>query len=168
MITPIDKETPMSDQSDLIIATADIVAAHVSNNNVAVSDMPLLVQKVHEALAGLQRPSEEPELKKTPVVSIRASVKPDYIVCLECGRQQKTLRRHLMTAHGLTPEQYRKDYGLPATYPLTAPNYSETRRQMAKAIGLGRKREPARATRQPRSGGTRRTSGKPRKKQGEG
>jgi predicted transcriptional regulator len=100
---------------------------------------------------------------------MRASIKPDYIVCMECGRKQKTLRRHLMTAHGMTPEQYRKDYGLPDTYPLTAPNYSERRRQMAMAIGLGRKRDPAAAGagtgtgKQPRSGKGERKAGRPRK-----
>ena len=158
----------MPDQSNLITLTADIVAAHVSNNNVAISDMPQLVQRVHDALSSLGTEDEAPKAK-TPVVSMRASIKPDYIVCMECGRKQKTLRRHLMTAHGMTPEQYRKDYGLPDTYPLTAPNYSERRRQMAMAIGLGRKRDPAAAGagtgtgKQPRSGKGERKAGRPRK-----
>jgi predicted transcriptional regulator len=72
------------------------------------------------------------------VVSIRASIKPDYIVCMECGRRQKTLKRHLQTAHGMNPDQYRKDYGLPADYPMVAPEYSQRRGDMARAIGLGR------------------------------
>jgi predicted transcriptional regulator len=126
---------------DLVTLTADIVSAHVSNNNVPISDVPSLVQRVHEALASLgtaEAPAEE--AKKTPAVSPRASVKPDYLVCLECGRKHRTLKRHLMTAHNLTPPQYRADYGLPATYPMAAPNYAEMRRDMAKKIGLGRKR----------------------------
>ncbi|HEX8639842.1 MAG TPA: MucR family transcriptional regulator [Allosphingosinicella sp.] len=125
--------------TDLITLTSDIVASHVSNNRVSPSDMPDLIQRVHQALAGLSQQQAAPEEeKKTPLVSVRASVKPDYIVCMECGRKQKTLRRHLMSAHGMTPDQYRKDYGLPDAYPLTAPNYSERRREMAKSIGLGR------------------------------
>jgi predicted transcriptional regulator len=76
-------------------------------------------------------------------VSVKASVKPEYIVCMECGRKQKTLRRHLQSAHGMTADQYRKDYGLPDTYPMVAPNYSERRREMAKSIGLGRKKGQA-------------------------
>ena len=127
------------DKNELTELTADIVAAHVSNNSVAVGDIANLIQQVHAALAGLEQGAPEAQQGKSPVVSIRASIKPDYIVCMECGKKQKTLRRHLQTAHGMTPDQYRKDYGLPDTYPLTAPNYSETRRTMAKSFGLGRK-----------------------------
>ena len=130
----------MPDQDVLVTLTADIVAAHVSNNSVAISDMPQLVRRVHDALAGLSEPGGEPAApKKEPKVSVRSSVKPDALTCLECGRKQKTLRRHLNTAHGMTPEQYRSEYDLPASYPMTAPNYSERRREMAKSIGLGRK-----------------------------
>jgi predicted transcriptional regulator len=144
----------MMDQSDLITLTADIVAAHVSNNSVAVRDIGNVVQRVHEALAALAAPAAPVSQEKVPVVSARASVKPAYIVCMECGKKQKTLRRHLRTAHGLSPEEYRKDYGLPQSYPMTAPNYSEQRRNMAKSMGLGRKRAasksaPASAKRAP-------------------
>ena len=127
-------------EEDLVALTADIVSAHVANNNVAVGDVANLIQSVHGALAGLteQPAAPEPERKK-PLVSVRASIKPDYLVCMECGARQKTLKRHLATAHGMTPDQYRADYGLPASYPMTAPNYSEQRRAMAKTIGLGRK-----------------------------
>lgn len=128
------------DKQTLITLTADIVAAHVANNSVAVGDVGNLVQRVHGALEGLSAPAEEAPKEKIGIVSLRASVKPDYIICMECGKKQKTLKRHLMTAHGMTPDQYRKDYGLPASYPMTAPSYSEKRRDMAKAIGLGRKR----------------------------
>jgi predicted transcriptional regulator len=136
-------EVIMSDRSLLIEHTADIVSAHVANNTVALSDVPALVTRVYEALAGLSEPQPEPEAEgKTPVVSVRASVKPDYITCMECGRKQKTLKRHLQTAHGMSPDQYRKDYGLPASYPMVAPNYSKQRGELARQIGLGRKREP--------------------------
>ena len=130
----------MAEREQLIELTADIVAAHVSNNTVALSDVGNLVQQVHQALASLGQAAAEPEAeKKVPAVSARASVKPDYIVCMECGRKQKTLKRHLQTAHGMTPDQYRKEFGLADSYPMTAPSYSQRRQEMAKAIGLGRK-----------------------------
>ena len=138
---------------DLVTLTADIVSAHVSNNNVPISDIASLIHRVHESLASL-RSGEAPveEAKKAPAVSPRASVKPDYLVCLECGRKQRTLKRHLMTAHNLTPAQYRTDYGLPASYPMAAPNYAEMRRDMAKKIGLGRKRGAPAAAAKPANG----------------
>ena len=123
----------------LVELTADIVSAHVSNNTVAVSDVANLVQRVHEALVSLGQPTPEPQQEKTPVVSVRASIKPDYLVCMECGRKQKTLKRHLQNAHGMSPDQYRQDYGLPRDYPMVAPNYSKRRSEMAQAIGLGRR-----------------------------
>lgn len=132
----------MADNTQLIELTADIVAAHVSNNSVAVGDVANLVQRVHGALSGLGQSAEEPEeQKKVPVVSVRASVKQDYIVCMECGKKQRTLKRHLQSAHGMSPDQYRQDYGLPREYPMTAPSYSRQRQEMARSIGLGRKRQ---------------------------
>ena len=127
-------------QETLVTLTADIVAAHVSNNSVAVSDIPVLIQNVHGALAGLGRVAAEPEVKQEPAVSIRSSVKPDYIVCLEDGKKLKMLKRHLMTHYQMTPEQYRAKWNLPADYPMVAPNYAEQRRTLAKKIGLGTKR----------------------------
>ncbi|WP_380877125.1 MucR family transcriptional regulator [Sphingomonas sp. DBB INV C78] len=124
----------------LITLTADIVSAHVSNNSVAVSDLPALIQNVHNALSGLGGEVAEPEVKQEPAVSIRASVKPDYIVCLEDGKKLKMLKRHLMTHYQMTPEQYRAKWNLPADYPMVAPNYAEQRRSLAKKIGLGTKR----------------------------
>jgi predicted transcriptional regulator len=128
------------EKEDLVSLTADIVAAHAANNNIAVGDIPNLIQNVHGALARLgEAPAEpEPERKKA-LVSVRASIKPDHLVCMECGRKQKTLKRHLATAHGMIPDQYRADYGLPADYPMVSPDYSQQRRAMAHAIGLGRK-----------------------------
>jgi len=127
-------------QETLVTLTADIVAAHVSNNSVAVSDLPVLIQNVHGALTGLGRTVAEPEVKQEPAVSIRSSVKPDYIVCLEDGKKLKMLKRHLMTHYQMTPEQYRAKWNLPADYPMVAPNYAEQRRTLAKKIGLGTKR----------------------------
>lgn len=124
----------------LVTLTADIVAAHVSNNSVAVADLPLLIQNVHGALAGLGGPAPEPETKQEPAVSVRASIKPDYLVCLEDGKKLKMLKRHLMTHYQMTPEQYRAKWNLPADYPMVAPNYAEQRRSLAKKIGLGTKR----------------------------
>lgn len=127
-------------QETLVTLTADIVAAHVSNNSVAVSDLPVLIQNVHGALTGLGRAVAEPEVKQEPAVSIRSSVKPDFIVCLEDGKKLKMLKRHLMTHYQMTPEQYRAKWNLPADYPMVAPNYAEQRRTLAKKIGLGTKR----------------------------
>ena len=124
----------------LITLTADIVSAHVSNNSVAVSDLPTLIQNVHKALSGLGQTAAEPEVKLEPAVSIRSSIKPDYIVCLEDGKKVKMLKRHLMTHYQMTPEQYRAKWSLPADYPMVAPNYAEQRRSLAKKIGLGTKR----------------------------
>lgn len=124
----------------LITLTADIVAAHVSNNSVAVSDLPVLIQNVHHALTGLDTPAAAPETKQEPAVSIRASIKPDYIVCLEDGKKLKMLKRHLMTHYQMTPEDYRAKWNLPADYPMVASNYAEQRRSLAKKIGLGTSR----------------------------
>ncbi|MBB5706388.1 MucR family transcriptional regulator [Sphingopyxis panaciterrulae] len=132
----------MSDQADtnemLVTLTADIVAAHVSNNSVAISDLAMLIGNVHAALSGLGNQPVEEE-KPVPAVSIRSSIKPDYIVCLEDGKKLKMLRRHLMTHYGMTPDDYRAKWGLPADYPMVAPEYAEKRRALAKQIGLGTK-----------------------------
>lgn len=129
------------DREGLITLTADIVAADVSNNNVAISDMPGLVARVHQALEGLGRPGEQTEEKRAPAVSVRSSVKPDSITCLVCGKMQKTMKRHLTTAHDMSPAEYRAEFDLPAGYPLTAPNYSKRRQELAVKAGLGRKRK---------------------------
>lgn len=133
-------DTSSDMQETLVTLTADIVAAHVSNNSVAVSDLPLIIQNVHGALAALGSPVKEPEVPQEPAVSIRASIKPDYIVCLEDGKKLKMLKRHLMTHYQMTPDEYRAKWKLPADYPMVAPNYAEQRRSLAKKIGLGTKR----------------------------
>ncbi len=124
----------------LITLTADIVAAHVSNNSVAVNDLPQLIANVHGALAGLTGPGAAADIKLEPKVPIRSSIKPDFIVCLEDGKKLKMLKRHLMTHYQMTPDDYRAKWGLPADYPMVAPNYAEQRRNLAKKIGLGTKR----------------------------
>lgn len=131
-------------EDTLLTLTADIVAAHVSNNSVAVNDLPQLIQNVHSALTGISGSRAAPEARPEPKVSIRASIKPDYIVCLEDGKKQKMLKRHLMTNHGMTPDEYRQKWGLAADYPMVAPNYAEQRRTLAKSIGLGTKRRKSR------------------------
>jgi predicted transcriptional regulator len=128
----------------LLTLTADIVAAHVSNNSVAVNDLPNLIQNVHAALTGISQTSSAPEPKPEPKVPVRSSIKPDYIVCLEDGKRLKMLKRHLMTHYGLTPDQYRQKWGLSPDYPMVAPNYAEQRRTLAKSIGLGTKRKRTR------------------------
>ena len=136
-------ETVQSDMNEtLITLTSDIVAAHVSNNNVGVEELPTLISNVYGALAGLGHAAPEPEAAPLkPAVSLRASVKPDKIVCLDCGAELQMLKRHLMTHYQMTPEQYRQKWNLPADYPMVAPNYAEQRRSLAKKIGLGTKRK---------------------------
>jgi len=123
----------------LITLTSDIVAAHVGNNSVAVDLLPQLISNVYTSLAGLGAPAAEPEVPPTPSVPVRSSVKKDKIICLEDGMELKMLKRHLMTHHNMTPGEYRQRWGLPSDYPMVAPNYTETRRDLAKKIGLGRK-----------------------------
>ena len=133
-------ENVQPDMSEtLITLTSDIVAAHVSNNSVSVDDLPSLISNVYGALAGLGSTKVIEEEKPEPAVSVRASIKPDYIVCLEDGKKLKMLKRHLMTHYNMTPEEYRARWNLPADYPMVAPNYAEKRRELAKKIGLGRK-----------------------------
>lgn len=129
----------MTDPALLVELTADIVSAHVSNNSVAVSDLPTLIQNVHAALSSVDVYVQEPQEQLAPLVSIRASGKPDYIVCLDDGKKLKMLKRHLMTDHQMTPDQYRTKWKLPADYPMVAPNYSAQRQTLALKIGLGRK-----------------------------
>lgn len=132
-------DTVQQDMTEtLITLTSDIVAAHVSNNDVAVEDVPALITNVFGALSSLDSSQAEEETPE-PAVSIRSSVKPDYIVCLEDGKKLKMLKRYLKTNYDMTPEEYRERWNLPADYPMVAPNYAEKRRELAKKIGLGRK-----------------------------
>ncbi|MDE1915677.1 MAG: MucR family transcriptional regulator [Sphingomonadales bacterium] len=131
----------MTDETILTL-TADIVSAHVSNNTVAPVDLPRLIESVYASLAGLgkEAPVEE---KREPAVSIRSSVKPDALTCLECGTKMKMLKRHLTSDHGLTPAEYRARWSLPADYPMVAADYAARRKELAVRIGLGRKQSTA-------------------------
>lgn len=122
----------------LITLTSDIVAAHVSNNAVDVNELPSLISNVFSALNGLGGGASVAEERPEPAVSVRASVKKDHIVCLDCGKKMKMLKRHLSTEHGMTPDEYRARWELGPDYPVVAPNYAETRRKLAKQIGLGK------------------------------
>jgi predicted transcriptional regulator len=124
---------------EFLALTADIVSSHVANNTVAVSDLPTLIENVYATLSRLGG-QNEPAQKQEPAVSVRSSIKPDYIVCLEDGKKLKMLKRHLMTHYNMTPEEYRAKWNLPADYPMVAPNYAQQRRALAKKIGLGTKR----------------------------
>jgi predicted transcriptional regulator len=133
------QDLEMEMKEALITLTSDIVAAHVSNNDVDVADLPSLITNVYTALANLGEKVEVEEPKPQPAVAIRNSIKPDYIVCLEDGKKLKMLKRYLRTNYDMTPEEYRARWGLAADYPMVAPNYAEKRRELAKKIGLGRK-----------------------------
>ncbi|HEY8351602.1 MAG TPA: MucR family transcriptional regulator [Sphingomonadales bacterium] len=125
---------------EILELTADIVASYVSNNVVPVSELSNVIGQVYASLSGLGKAPAQPEAKLEPAVPIRRSVTPDYIICLEDGKKLKMLKRHLKTRYGLTPEEYRERWGLPADYPMVAPNYAIQRRDLAKKIGLGRSR----------------------------
>lgn len=121
--------------------TADVVSAYVSNNPVQAGDLPALISNVHSALKGTEsEPEPEPQEKQKPAVSIKKSVHDDYIVCLEDGKQFKSLKRHLKSKFDMTPDEYRQKWGLPADYPMVAPNYSRRRSELAKTNRLGQKR----------------------------
>lgn len=137
-------ETPSRTHEMLIELTADIVSAYVSNNPVPVGELPNLIADVHAALGRIGGAPEHPLAdKQKPAISPKRSVHDDYIVCLEDGKKFKSLKRHLMTHYGLSPDQYREKWGLEASYPMVAPNYARARSQLAKKMGLGRKRAGA-------------------------
>ena len=126
------------DRSEILTLTSEIVSAHVSNNATRGDAVPELIQSVFDKLTALAGDEPAPT-ELTPAIPIRKSITDDYIVCLEDGRKLKMLKRHLMTAYGMTPEEYRARWGLKADYPMVAPNYSKKRQELAKKIGLGRK-----------------------------
>jgi len=124
--------------SELLSLTADIVASHVSNNSVAIGDLPNLIQQVYATLAGIGQPKAEPvAVRPQPAVPVKKSITPEYLICLEDGKKLKMLKRHLKTAYDMSPEEYRARWDLPPDYPMVAPNYAEQRRDLAKKIGLG-------------------------------
>jgi len=127
------------DSSETVLRlTAQIVSAHVEHNAVQAEALPGLIEKVYQTLRGVGQTPVEPE-KPVPAVPLKQSVRPDFIICLEDGKKLKMLKRHLMTSYKMTPAQYRARWGLPADYPMVAPNYAKVRSSLAKKIGLGRK-----------------------------
>ena len=141
------EQTPAA---DLLGLTAEIVAAHVSNNPVALADLPNLIQEVYRTLSSVGTPVAKPEPERPqPAVPVKKSITPEYLICLEDGKKLKMLKRHLQTAYNMTPDQYRERWGLSSDYPMVAPNYAKHRSSLAKKIGLGTKPRgrPARASR---------------------
>ncbi len=129
----------MDDLETLVTLTADIVVAHISNNKLANSEIPQLIESVHSALLGISKgETVQAEAPKEPAVPIRSSIKPDHLVCLEDGKKLRMLKRHLMVHYGMTPDDYRTKWGLPRDYPMVAPSYAERRRELALQIGLGK------------------------------
>jgi predicted transcriptional regulator len=126
---------------------ADIASAYVSNNSVLAADLPSLLQSIYAALTKTaQGQEEEPKTELIPAVSVRKSLTPDYIVCLEDGKKFKSLKRHLRSTYDMTPEQYRAKWNLPADYPMVAPNYAKARSELARTMGLGQQRRKSKAS----------------------
>jgi len=125
-------------QTDILELTSEIVSAHASNNTIAANDLPQIIKDVFTTLQtlGTGAPAQE---RPQPAVPVKKSITPDFIICLEDGKQLKMLKRHLKTSYNMTPEEYRERWGLPADYPMVAPNYAKKRSSLAKKIGLGRK-----------------------------
>jgi predicted transcriptional regulator len=128
----------------MIEQVAEIVAAFVKRNQVPSTELPALIASVSQSLASLGQAPIAAPAPLNPAVSIRQSIRPDYLVCLACGKRSKMLKRHLSTAHGMTPDEYRTRWALPTDYPMTAPNYAAKRSELAKSIGLGRRGRPRR------------------------
>jgi predicted transcriptional regulator len=141
-----------SNSQTIVEKTSEIVAAFVSNNETTTTELPALIQAVHRALSGISVAAPEPEPRKEPAISVRRSVTPDYLVCLEDGRKFKSLKRHLRTKYDMSPEDYRAKWGLPKDYPMVAPNYAAARSALAKNMGLGKGgRQPPKAAPAPRA-----------------
>jgi len=128
----------MAENLEVIEMTADIVSAYVGNNSVTVADLPGLIQSIHKTISEIgSGVSAEPAVAQAPAVSVRKSINPDFLICLEDGRKFKSLKRHLRTKYDLSPEAYKAKWGLPKDYPMVAPNYAAARSALAKASGLG-------------------------------
>lgn len=129
------------DRVEIMHLTSDIVSSHVSNNPVATADLPALIESVYATLTGIAAAAEEPPVEELkPAVSIKKSITPDHLICLEDGKKLKMLKRHLKTAYDMSPEEYRQRWGLSPDYPMVAPNYAAKRQELARKIGLGRNR----------------------------
>jgi predicted transcriptional regulator len=129
--------TESANAGDILALTTEIVAAHVSNNTVSVGDLPHLINQVYQSLSTVGTGAAPVVERPQPAVSVKKSITPDYIVCLEDGKKLKMLKRHLKTAYNMTPEDYRERWSLAADYPMVAPNYAKQRSRLAKEIGLG-------------------------------
>jgi predicted transcriptional regulator len=129
--------TDTEQSNELLALTTEIVAAHVSNNTVTLGDLPQLINQVYRSLANIGVAPAAPMARPQPAISVKKSVQPDYIVCLEDGKKLKMLKRHLKTAYNMSPEAYRERWGLSPDYPMVAPNYARQRSHLAKEIGLG-------------------------------
>lgn len=137
--------TEPSQKAELLALTTQIVTAHLGRTKVEAGELPGLIRQIYDSLAGTGGAAEAPPPNRPdPAVPVKRSVTPEYIVCLEDGKKLKMLKRHLMTAYGMTPDQYRERWGLPADYPMVAPNYANQRRELAKQIGLGTGRRKSR------------------------
>ncbi len=133
--------TDTTANSNYIELTAEIVSAYVSNNTVPAGEISSLINQVHAALSRVSgKPGEAPAEPLRPAVTVKKSITPEYIICLEDGKKFKSLKRHLRTQYNMTPEQYREKWGLGADYPMVAPNYAAARSQLAKQMGLGQQR----------------------------
>jgi predicted transcriptional regulator len=129
------------EQTELVHLAADVVAAFVSNNAVSASELPAIIIDVFDALSSAaHKGANPPQEEFKPAVSIKKSIQPDYLICLEDGQKFKSLKRHLKTHYDMSPEEYREKWNLPHDYPMVAPNYSEKRRSLAKKMKLGHKR----------------------------
>jgi len=133
-------ESKQQSNEELLVLTADIVSSHVSNNSTTPAELTRLIHEVYVALSSAGTGGSEAQ-NLVPAVPVKKSVTPDHIICLEDGKKLKMLRRHLRSQYDLTPEQYREKWGLPADYPMVAPNYAKRRQELAKQIGLGRKKK---------------------------
>jgi len=135
--------TDKMDKSELLALTTDIVASHVANNRIDGNELPQLIRQVFATLSNIGEGSAAPE-RPQPAVPIKKSITPEFVICLEDGKKLKMLKRHLKTSYNMTPEEYRERWGLPADYPMVAPNYAVQRRELAKKIGLGTARSKSR------------------------
>lgn len=138
MMPTLNRDQDSDIQAHLIQMTSEVVAAYVSNNPVQANDLPNVIERVHATIRDLSgSPMEAAPKEVTPAVSVRKSITPDYLICLEDGKRFKSLKRHLRSKYNLSPEEYREKWGLPSDYPMVAPNYAKQRSDLAKKMGLG-------------------------------
>jgi predicted transcriptional regulator len=158
----MDDQTSPAPKTQLMEMTTDIVSSFVSKNKMAVTELSVLISQVHSALtAAVKGKSEAEPVKREPAVPIKSSVKPDYIICLEDGKKFKSLKRHLKSSFGMTPDEYRKKWGLNYDYPMVAPAYAAKRSELAKSMGLGNVRQKAeKAAKPPAKGAATRKAGR--------